>query len=250
LHANDELYSLLRGPAENMEILATSFSPTRLPRPAEGTTPAPAAGAAPARTVRTTPAPAAGTTAVTARRNFRREGRDEPVLMTISYGKGRIFHTTLGHADEGGGPAMQCAGFIITLQRGAEWAVTGNVTQKIPWDFPSAAGVVLRPDFKAMTLDEAFANIGKYEITKSTRYLTCIQSHIRDLAGDEKGLLELEKKMVKVLTGKETTVDAKKLLLHELGWMGSDYSVAAIKGLVSDAELKDEAEFALSRLKK
>jgi uncharacterized protein len=250
LHGNDELYSLLRGPAENMEILATSFSATRQPRPAPGTTPATATGVTPASAVRSTPVTAAGTTPSAPPRNFRREGRDEPVLMTIIYGKGRIFHTTLGHADEGGGPAMQCAGFIVTLQRGAEWAVTGNVTQKIPWDFPNAAGVVLRPDFKEMTLDEAFAKIGTYEITKSTRYLTCIQSHIRGLAGDEKGLLELEKKMVKVLTGKETTVDAKKLLLHELGWMGSDYSVATIKGLVSDAELKDEAEFALSRLKK
>ena len=162
--------------------------------------------------------------------------------------KGRIFHTAMGHADEGGGPAMQCVGFITTLQRGAEWAVTGNVTQTVPWDFPSAAGVVLRPDFKEITLDEAFANIGDYDIAKSTKYFSCIQSHIRNLAGDEQGLLNLEKMMVKVLKSKETTVEAKKLLLRELSWMGSDYSVPAIKDLVSNAELKDEAEFALTRL--
>ena len=106
LHGNDELYSLLRGPAKNMQILATAFADSS----------------------------AGGGTM-----------RDEPILMTITYGKGRIFHTAMGHADEGGGPAMQCAGFITTLQRGAEWAVTGNVTQKVPWDFPSSAGVVLRP---------------------------------------------------------------------------------------------------------
>ena len=34
MHGNDELYSLLRGPAENMEILATSFSATRATSPA------------------------------------------------------------------------------------------------------------------------------------------------------------------------------------------------------------------------
>jgi hypothetical protein len=45
-------------------------------------------------------------------------------------------------------------------------------------------------------------------------------------------------------------VDAKKLLLRELSWMGSDYSVPAIKNLVQDAELKDEAEYALARLQK
>jgi uncharacterized protein len=209
LHGTDELYSQLRGPAKNMQILATAFADS-------------AAGG--------------GTM------------RDEPMLMAITFGKGRIFHTTMGHADEGGGPSMHCAGFIITLQRGAEWAATGEVTQKVPWDFPSAAGVVLRPDLKEITLDEAFANIGNYEIAKSTKYLSCIQSHIRDFAGDETGLLKIEKMMVKVLTSDNATVEAKKLLLRELSRIGTDYSVPAIKTLKSNEELKDEAEFALSRL--
>ena len=40
----------------------------------------------------------------------------------------------LGHAGETveNCPAMQCAGFQITLLRGAEWAATGKVTQKVP----------------------------------------------------------------------------------------------------------------------
>ena len=56
------------------------------------------------------------------------------MLMTIDYGKGRIFHTTLGHIDY----SMECVGFITTLQRGTEWAATGKVTQSIPDDFPTA----------------------------------------------------------------------------------------------------------------
>jgi uncharacterized protein len=209
-HGTDELYSLLRGPAKNMQILATAFADS---------------------------ASGGGTM------------RDEPMLMAITYEKGRIFHTAMGHADEGGGPAMQCAGFIITLQRGAEWAVTGNVTQPVPFDFPTVAGVVLRPDFKEMTLDEAFEKIASYDIAKSTKYLTCIQSHIRNSAGDDVKLKDLEKRIVKVLTGKEATAAAKKLLLRELSWMGTDYSINVIKGLVSDPELKDEADYALTRLK-
>lgn len=59
---------------------------------------------------------------------------NEPMLMAVSYGKGRVFHTTLGH-DEG---SMQDVGFVVTLDRGAEWAATGRVTQKLPSDFPSA----------------------------------------------------------------------------------------------------------------
>jgi hypothetical protein len=210
-HGNDELYSQLRGPAKNMVILATAFADS---------------------------SSGGGTM------------RDEPMLMTITFGKGRVFHTAMGHADEGGGPAMQCAGFITTLQRGAEWAVTGNVTQSLPWDFPSRAGVVLRSDFKEVSLEEAIANVGNYDIAKSTRYMSCLQSHIRNLAGDEQGLLNLEKMMVKVLISNEATIEAKKLLLRELSWMGSGYSVPAIKNLVIKAELKEEAEFALARLQK
>jgi hypothetical protein len=33
---------------------------------------------------------------------------------------------------------MQCVGFITTLQRGAQWAATGKVTQAVPKSFPTA----------------------------------------------------------------------------------------------------------------
>lgn len=68
-------------------------------------------------------------------------GHHELVLMAIGYSKGRVFHTTMGHDV----PAMQCVGFITTLQRGAEWAATGQVTQKVPADFPTAGKVSIRP---------------------------------------------------------------------------------------------------------
>ena len=50
--------------------------------------------------------------------------RHEPVLMTISYGKGRVFHTVMGHSHTSrGGVAFQ-----ETLIRGTEWAATSKVT--------------------------------------------------------------------------------------------------------------------------
>lgn len=59
--------------------------------------------------------------------------RDEPMLMALRYGEGRVFHTTLGHADY----SMRCRGFYDTLLRGTEWAARGKVS--IPWseDFPT-----------------------------------------------------------------------------------------------------------------
>ncbi|MEM7313302.1 MAG: ThuA domain-containing protein [Planctomycetota bacterium] len=81
LQVKEELYDRLRGPAENMTILATGF--------AKGGS-----------------------------------ERDEPVLMTIKYGKGRIFHSVMGHDHK----SMQGVAFQETLIRGTEWAATGKVT--------------------------------------------------------------------------------------------------------------------------
>jgi uncharacterized protein len=86
-HSMDELYSRLRGPAENLEIIATAWDD-----------------------------PATNGT-----------GENEPILMTVGYGKGRVFHTTLGHSTQ----SMASLGFQITLQRGTEWAATGKVTMEL-----------------------------------------------------------------------------------------------------------------------
>ncbi len=106
MHVADELYTRLRGPGKNMTVLATAY-------------------ADPAN---------------------RGTGFDEPMLMALHWGKGRIFHTTLGHD----ALALSCVGFATTFQRGTEWAATGRVTQKLPKTFPSADTVSYRPDLAAM----------------------------------------------------------------------------------------------------
>jgi type 1 glutamine amidotransferase len=62
------------------------------------------------------------------------------MIFTIDYGQGRVFHTPMGHGID----SQQCVGFITTLQRGAEWAASGKVTQKIPSDFPDVDEVSKR----------------------------------------------------------------------------------------------------------
>jgi len=74
------------------------------------------------------------------------------MLMVLRYGKGRIFHTTLGHDVF----ALSCLGFIATFQRGTEWAATGRVTQKPPATFPTANTVIYRADIAQM--DPGFLN--------------------------------------------------------------------------------------------
>jgi uncharacterized protein len=106
MHQGDELYANLRGPGKNMTILATGYS-----------------------------APANSGT-----------GCDEPLLMVLRYGKGRIFHSAVGHD----AAALSSVDAVVTLQRGVEWAATGKVTQKVPQSYPTANTVSYRSDIAAM----------------------------------------------------------------------------------------------------
>lgn len=210
MHTKDELYQELRGPAKNMTILATAYADTAQ----KGT------------------------------------GRDEPVLMTVSYGKGRIFHTVLGHVGKNTDeyPAMKCAGFITTLQRGAEWAAIGNVTQEIPVEFPDSLNTVEWPAFKPLTLGELMEKIGSYKIGRSSRYLVDLQCRIRNVSDDENKLQEMEEAMLKSIGSGNCETDAKKELIRELSWMGSAKSIPVLEKMRDDKELKDEVSFALTRL--
>jgi type 1 glutamine amidotransferase len=112
MHAADELYGTLRGPGKDMTVLATAHSDLKN----KGT------------------------------------GRDEPMLMAIAFGEGRVFHTPMGHDVA----ALSCVGFITLFQRGTEWAATGKVTQKAPANFPTAKSESVRVDI--LEMDPAFLN--------------------------------------------------------------------------------------------
>jgi uncharacterized protein len=104
LHVRDELYDNMRGPIENVKVLATAYSD----KAKNGT------------------------------------GVHEPMIWTVSYGKGRVFHTPMGHDAN----AMKCWGFAGTLTRGTEWAATGKVTLELPKEFPTADKASPIPDKK------------------------------------------------------------------------------------------------------
>ena len=209
LHSQDELYSKLRGPAQNMSIIATAYANPEK----KGT------------------------------------GRHEPILMTINYGKGRIFHTVIGHV---GGEkvhyAVQDAGFILTLQRGAEWAATGEVKQQLPADLPNIGSAFLLPNYKFYSLDELFDKAKSFEYGKAQKYLYLISNRIREAEGDSRKLSDYENRILSTLQSDDATDDCKNYLCRELSWMGSEKCLPLLNELLKNDETMDMAQYALSRI--
>jgi type 1 glutamine amidotransferase len=106
MHAEDELYASLRGPAKNVEVLAHSWC--------------------------------------------RLTNENEPMMMIVTYGKGKVFHIPMGHWNdefEPYGAALHCGGFQTVLARGTEYVATGKVTIGIPDSFPTKEKTsVVAPD--------------------------------------------------------------------------------------------------------
>jgi len=195
MHASDELYSKLRGPAKNMTILATAYAD-----PAKQGT-----------------------------------GENEPMLFTVHCGKGRIFHTVLGHGPE----QMHCIGFIVTYQRGAEWAATGRVTQiDVPDDFPTADKVSLRT-----VLSAPYDTIKEYNFGKSRRDLAAIEEEIRNVPPS--AFPQVEAKLLEALKSPQITYAGKQFVCRMLRRVGSAKSVPVLSKMLADKELSHMARFAL-----
>ena len=198
MHTKDELYSELRGPAKNVTVLATAYADP----------------------------------------NQKGTGEHEPMLMTISYGKGRVFHTALGHAAE----QLRCVGFITTFQRGAEWAATGRVTRiEVPDNFPTADKVSLRTNLSA-----DYSAIVEYDFGKSRRALAAIEEEIRTVAPSS--FPQVEAELLKALNSKKTTYAGKQFVCRMLRRVGSAQSVPALAKLLDDKDLSHIARFALQHM--
>jgi type 1 glutamine amidotransferase/HEAT repeat protein len=215
MHAEDELYGLLRGPAANIHVLATAFS-----APDESGT-----------------------------------GRDEPVLFTVTYGAGRVFHTVLGHAGPGGAPpALECVGFIVTFQRGAEWAATGHVTQKVPPDFPAtdlavptSADVRRWPEFRPPSLDAILTELASFEYSRNEDILYRLREYVLTHRKIEESRAACEEKLLAFLTSPANAA-GKLAACRELRLIGTEKSVPVLREMLLRDETTDMARFALEKI--
>ena len=216
MHCKDELYAKLRGPAKNVTVLATAYSDPKT----------------------------------------RGTGRHEPALFTIRYGKGRVFHTVLGHA----APQMRCVGFIVTLRRGTEWAATGKVTRtKVPPDFPTGTKVSVRPapaklaegargpaGARGPEGEEAYAAVAAYKQGDSRKHLAAIEQRIR--GASPQALAAVETRLLAVLGDPKATFDARQWVCRVLRQIGTARSVPALAKLLADEKLSHMARFALQQM--
>lgn len=106
LHPHDELYHGQRGPAENMNLLATAYSDTTW----------------------------GGT------------GNHELIMWWIPYGEGKVLTFLPGHhwANQDDEQAFYDVGFRTILNRSVEWLANGQVTIPVPPNFPSADAISLK----------------------------------------------------------------------------------------------------------
>jgi len=212
MHASDELYGQLRGPAKNLTVLATAYSDT---------------------------AQQGGT------------GENEPILFTINYGKGRVFHTVLGHVGAQDNPpiaSMDCVGFIVTFQRGAEWAASGKVTQQVPEDFPTATEVRLRRSPKgARSPEELLKEAAGYEFGNSRKSLTELEDVIRESYGSQEQRKNIEKLLTKFL-GSDATLAGKQFVCRQLSIIGTEEAAPAIAAMLTEEDTADMARYALERI--
>jgi HEAT repeat protein/type 1 glutamine amidotransferase len=243
MHCADELYCKLRGPAKNMTILASAISDAKT----------------------------GGT------------GREEAILMALTYGKGRIFHDVMGHSEA----QHKCVGFIVTLQRGTQWAATGKVTQTaVPADFPTADKPSLREKDLGKAPDAgAKADVGPTGATAAPIYYAAMAAYVAGAKADEgptgataapidyaamasyvagetraaftnceeqmrgapaEKLAQIEAGLLKVLQDPKATFDAKQYVCRLLRRCGSDACVPALARLLSDEKLAHMARFALT----
>lgn len=208
MHAPDELYCLLRGPRENLTLLATAYADPAM----------------------------------------RGTGRHEPVLFTKTYGSGRIFHTALGHLTDDPVAMECVGFIVTLrrgAEWAATGDVTQPIPGDFP---ASPGGwptdIRLWPDFQPPSLDAILNKIfalTKIEYSEAPAELRdYVLSHKRSITDRA----ACEARLTAFLSGR-ATAQAKALVCRQLRLIGSEASVPILAKFLRDPALSDAARFAL-----
>jgi len=180
-------------------------------------------------------------------------GRDEPVVWTVDFQGGRCFHCVLGHNAE----AMQGAGFAALVQRGAEWAATGQVV-------PASDAAMLVPQLGAK--DASAKYVAKTRlIALGADALAPLMAAV---AGDDPGVASEARDtltwiaqrwagsseggriavMVTSFAGPDNPTPMRALAARMLGLMGDAQALPTLMSMLGEEPVREEARRAITQI--
>jgi uncharacterized protein len=82
-------------------------------------------------------------------------GLSFPVEWVVTYGKGHVYSSSLGHlwAGDANPPSIRCVAFQTLLVRSLRWLAGREIEETAPADFPTANAVSLRADTPVASTD-------------------------------------------------------------------------------------------------
>jgi len=181
-------------------------------------------------------------------------GQVEPVAWTVQYGRGRVFHTVLGHDVE----AMEGTGFAVLVQRGTEWAATGAVTLPIsaqlvretlasdhrPLAYAAECRLVAMGAPAVPPLFDLVDDENAQVAESAARTLRWIAQRWAGSAEQSGEIIALAEGMAR----SDALVARRELAVTMLGLMGNAQAVPVLAGLLDDEALREGTRGALAQI--
>ncbi len=163
--------------------------------------------------------------------------RDLPISWVRTYGKGRLFYSSLGHNDAiYANPAV-----LRHYLDGIQFAL-GDLaapTEPIPFDPMSI--------FDQERFDEILRHVATYRQGESREALAELDAYVRSVDDTPEPRASIERRFDDFLKG-EATPAGKQFICMKLGQMGGNASVPLLSGMLADTTMAEYALLALGAI--
>ena len=163
--------------------------------------------------------------------NCFRGDHDYPISWLRTYGKGRVFYTSLGHNPHAFWDANVLAHFLAAIQ-----FALGDLDAA-----PAPPAVTLT------SIEQLFPQIARYRYGDNRQPMLDVESFIGDHSRDPQTLAQVEERLVGLLTG-DSTPGGKDFAVKQLRLIGTAKSVPVLARMLRSAEAADLARYALEAM--
>jgi HEAT repeat protein len=145
-------------------------------------------------------------------------------------------------------------GFIVTFQRGVEWAATGRVTQRIPGDFPAVRRESPTPSdvrrwtgYRPPVLEEILEALKAYEYGQDEKILSRLRDFVLSHKDSSESSASCEEQLVSFLES-DASLAAKMAVCRHLRQVGTKRSVPVLEEMLVQKDTSDHARYALEKI--